>query len=236
MHEIRIEARIRNNRLWFAIHSTFKNVAQFCRAHGFSQSEIGQLLNLKETPLSKNPSGGYRQTCKRLAEIFKCDPEFLFPIRIYNPEIPKQISISKTLYANALQSNDNSGALALPFDQACSRDLIARAISNINDRSAKIIRLRYGLNKSRREMTLKEVGKLFKLSSERVRQWEERGIRQMKRQVIRLDLLCDVKCIVKQGKHRRVLWLKKIEAFRGKQVKLDDGSGIWTVVEVKEGF
>lgn len=57
-------------------------------------------------------------------------------------------------------------------------DELDKALSKLGNRERKILQLRYGLKEKKR--TLEEIGKLLKLSRERVRQLEKRGLYQLK--------------------------------------------------------
>jgi len=59
-------------------------------------------------------------------------------------------------------------------------DELGKALNEINPRERKILDMRFGLNGPER-MTLEEVGKKLKLSRERVRQLEERGLQRLRR-------------------------------------------------------
>jgi len=82
--EIRIEARVRNNVLWHAIFDTNDSVADFCRKHNFYQGIVGELLNLKISPLNKKCE--FRDICKRLSDAFGISCEELFPLHLYSLE------------------------------------------------------------------------------------------------------------------------------------------------------
>jgi len=74
--------------------------------------------------------------------------------------------------------DDNS---ASPIDEAIAISLkseLDAAISSLEKRSAEIIRSRFGLGEGR-PLTLKEIGKHYHLSKERVRQIEKRALKQL---------------------------------------------------------
>jgi len=56
---------------------------------------------------------------------------------------------------------------------------IEKVLSTLNDREAEIIRLRFGIGYGY-PLTLEDVGKIFKITRERVRQIEAKAIRKMK--------------------------------------------------------
>jgi len=59
-------------------------------------------------------------------------------------------------------------------------DELGKALDQIDPRERKILDMRFGL-KGPEQMTLEEVGKKLKLSRERVRQLEERGLQRLRR-------------------------------------------------------
>lgn len=60
------------------------------------------------------------------------------------------------------------------------KEEINQALKNLTERESKIIRLRYGLDDGRSH-TLEEVGQVFGVTRERVRQIEAKALRQLKR-------------------------------------------------------
>jgi DNA-directed RNA polymerase sigma subunit (sigma70/sigma32) len=67
-------------------------------------------------------------------------------------------------------------------------DELAQAMDQVGDREQEILEMRFGLNGHKR-MTLEEVGKKLRLSRERVRQLEERGLLRLRRVAQRMGLL-----------------------------------------------
>lgn len=59
-------------------------------------------------------------------------------------------------------------------------DELAKAMDGVGDRERKILEMRFGLRGNER-MTLEEVGRKLRLSRERVRQLEERGLLRLRR-------------------------------------------------------
>jgi RNA polymerase primary sigma factor len=66
--------------------------------------------------------------------------------------------------------------------------VISSLISSLSDRERDIIENYYGLN-DRKELTLTDIGKKYRLSSERVRQVKLKALRKLRSKI----LLCDDK-------------------------------------------
>ena len=59
------------------------------------------------------------------------------------------------------------------------KDEISRALSTLDEREQKVIRLYFGLGGGT-EMTLEEIGKQFRLTRERIRQIKEKALRKLR--------------------------------------------------------
>ena len=69
-----------------------------------------------------------------------------------------------------------------PVDAASKqllRDHLEDVLKTLSDREAKVVRLRFGLD-GERHMTLEEVGKVFGVTRERIRQIEAKALRKLK--------------------------------------------------------
>jgi RNA polymerase sigma factor (sigma-70 family) len=182
--EIRIEARLRNNLLWHAIFDIWPSVAKFCREKGFIQSTVGQLLNLKISPLNRK-TGKYRPICQKLANEFCYTVEELFPLKIYdieNTQAAIEVSLSELPY-------DELARLSAPptqLDEVInteSGDLdnnVNLVLSSLNYREEKILRERLGIGEGAEERTLEEVGQKFGICREHVRQIEKKALRKLR--------------------------------------------------------
>lgn len=165
--DIRIEARIRNNALWHAIYDNWESVNHFCREQGFQPSQVGQLLNLKKSPITQT-TGKYRKICLRLAKVFGLLVEDLFPLHLYKLE---KIEAVMEVSFSALSENQKHIAL-LPASSDDIHDKVVdaytvaelkKALEFFKPRTQRIIALRFGLDNGR-ESTLQEIGDEFGIS------------------------------------------------------------------------
>lgn len=68
------------------------------------------------------------------------------------------------------------------------RDEMEKALGKVGERERQILEMRFGLNGTEK-MTLEMVGKKLRLSRERVRQLEERGLQRLRRAAQRMGLI-----------------------------------------------
>ena len=61
------------------------------------------------------------------------------------------------------------------------REVTNSALQLLSPREQQIVRMRYGLNETGKEYTLQEVGGVFKVTRERIRQIEEKALLKLRR-------------------------------------------------------
>jgi RNA polymerase primary sigma factor len=60
------------------------------------------------------------------------------------------------------------------------RDAADSALRSLSPREQEIVRMRYGLNEAGKEYTLQEVGEMFQVTRERIRQIEEKALLKLR--------------------------------------------------------
>lgn len=181
--ELRVEMRLRNNRLWNLIFPRWNSVAAFCRELSLHQVEVGELLNLKPgaSPIHKK-SGKYRDICEKIATHFHLLPEDIFPLDIYNL---KQTSGSAAIGVELLPYYQ---CVSLPapndfetFDAELDRDrLIEQLLGRVTPRERKLLMMRFGLGPYD-EHTFEEIGVWEEITQDRARQIVEKAIGRLQR-------------------------------------------------------
>lgn len=94
----------------------------------------------------------------------------------------------ENLFVRDIVSDRNDQGPDEVFSYLRVRDDLARALAQVEPREKSILQMRFGLT-GRDPMTLEEVGKKLRLSRERVRQLEERGLARLRRAAHRLGLV-----------------------------------------------
>lgn len=180
-NELRIDTRIRNNRLYRLIFDNYPSVLKFCEALGVHPVEVGAYLNLKKSPILKN-GYGYRRTCRRIADHFFLPVEEIFPIELYQlkeHELSLEMRIEHLPFheCTELEGGDDPNVEA---EISELRERIEEVLSTLNPRYAKILRMRFGLEGSNGEETLDEVAGEFQVTKERIRQMEAKALRKLR--------------------------------------------------------
>ena len=172
MKELRIESRLRNNRLYNAIYSNYANMNDFCKITGSNNSTVGRLLNLKMLPINSN-TFNYNASALKIANHFGVMPEYLFPMEIYSlpvKEVVRELSVVESLsYETKKLSYDDTSLLEDVNNENLKEDLI-KAVKNSNssERNKEIFFKRYGLN-NYLPMTSKELAIEYNLCYQNIR-------------------------------------------------------------------
>jgi RNA polymerase primary sigma factor len=125
---------------------------------------------------------GRQPTLEEISEHVEQDPEELRQL-IHYARLP--ISLDKPVgedgESELLNFIENENAV-LPFNSVQQRLLeedIGRALGELSEREASIIKLRFGLE-GNRSHTLKELGEIFGVTRERIRQIQQKALRKLR--------------------------------------------------------
>ena len=186
MDEIRIEVKLKNNRLYNATAHVFGSVSEFCRKFNFSQSLVGALINLRKTPFSNSPNNlsEYTPTARKLADICGYSLDDLFPIDLYTKVTSKKIVRTMDMNRLLLYNERRQIVKGIEFEainpyKLLEKKIVDNAINTLSEREKKVISERYGIGDGIVK-TLNEVAKLCMVTRERVRQIEAKGIRKLR--------------------------------------------------------
>lgn len=192
--DLRLEMRVKNNILWRAIHDLYPNVSAFCRAHKLCQTEVGKLVSFRVSPFTKK--GEYRVVAVRLAEVLGIATTELFPPKLYASMLEiGSFKVAEVSSFAALPRATQKEIRLLPApvehgpDASCAKaewdekknETLQEVLRELSYREREILKMRYGLCQDGYIYTLREVGRVFKLDPERVRQIEAKAIRKLQR-------------------------------------------------------
>ena len=60
------------------------------------------------------------------------------------------------------------------------KENVDEVLDSLSDRESKVLKMRFGLDETKKSMTLEEVGREFGVTRERIRQIEAKALRKLK--------------------------------------------------------
>lgn len=190
------ETRLEENfTLEKVIFKKYPSVSAFCAAHDElgrkSEQRIGALLNCKASPWKQD--GSFRRMCIVLEQILKIPAEYLFPDHLYesvdarkNKESPSTFSDLPVAVRNQVRQCVAHGEHGMePATLMDRRKLFERldmVINSLTYRQREVIKLRMGIGVDHSH-TLVEVGDIFKVTPDKVRQIEASAIMKLRHPV-----------------------------------------------------
>lgn len=125
---------------------------------------------------------------KRIAGCIEVPIEELCPEILKGQSNPMRAEMYREAQAERLFAYDKQQQLALPafveaqegLDEAALRERLDKVMRTLTYREREILKLRFGLGENNgHTYTWEEIGKIFKVTRERIRQVGARGIRKM---------------------------------------------------------
>lgn len=175
MSDFAITLKVQNGPLYKAIMGRHKNVAQFCKSSGLSQTAVGNLLNFKLSPLVSEGTE-WSTLALRVADALQVEPEDVFPerLRIVLPTNKATRFVSTSAVEDLLVEGPER---ALETKQLAETIMTA---AKLTPREKFVVLERID------GATLEEVGKVFDVNRERVRVVEARAFEKLRRAAFRL--------------------------------------------------
>ncbi len=103
----------------------------------------------------------------------------IFRISMDQPtSLEAPIGDSETRFGDLIADDDAASPLEMTIQSNLNRE-IKRVLASLDPREAKILRMRFGIDE-KREYTLEEVGQVFGITRERIRQIEAKALRKLK--------------------------------------------------------
>ena len=180
MKDYRVKILIRNDRLLSAIEEAgYKSARQFSIANGYPEYKVGCLIRGVIKPLDST-TGKPTKFCKEVLEILGKDISDCFidrqlkgfrkssyQIKVDEKEL-KQLVSTTTNHEHLLIESD--------LDKKISEVLSTR----LTPREEKIVRLYYGIGSESGPQTYEQIGLLYQVTRDRIRQICEKAIRKLK--------------------------------------------------------
>jgi len=168
--------------VWWIRQSILQALAEQARIVRLPLNKIGSVNKVNNTFSLLEQEYQREPTSEEIAEVLDMAPKDVKEaLKVSNRHVsmdaPLKPDEENTLY-DVLLSSDNASPDSQLLDDSLRRE-IERSLSTLSPREADIIRLYYGLG-GEPPYSLEEIGKLFNLTRERVRQIKEKAIKRLK--------------------------------------------------------
>jgi RNA polymerase sigma factor (sigma-70 family) len=187
MQEYRVKVTVRNNLLLSAIEGAgYKSQSDFAKSCGLTPQEVNAVVAMRNAPISSD--GCFTNTAKVLMETLGACPTDLWTEEQLTMELRRNTvekALSKEAVMQALQfegaSNLETVALGSDLEHQQKKQVIENVLDSLTPRESKIIRLRFGISNVENDgETLEAIGKMFKLTKDRIRQIEAKALRKLR--------------------------------------------------------
>jgi len=168
--------------VWWIRQSILQALAEQARIVRLPLNKIGSINKINNTFARLEQEFQREPTFNEIAEALDIAPKDVkealkISSRHVSMDAPLKADEENTLYDVLLHSESESPDSHL-LDDSLRRE-IERSLSTLSPREADIVRLYYGLN-GEPPYSLEEIGKLFNLTRERVRQIKEKAIKRLR--------------------------------------------------------
>jgi RNA polymerase primary sigma factor len=168
--------------VWWIRQSILQALAEQARIVRLPLNKIGSINKVNNTFARLEQEFQREPTSNEIADILDMAPKEVkealkVSSRHVSMDAPLKADEENTLY-DVLLSSDASSPDSQLLDDSLRRE-IERSLSTLSAREADIVKLYYGLN-GEPPYSLEEIGKLFNLTRERVRQIKEKAIKRLK--------------------------------------------------------
>jgi len=184
MNEYRVKISVSNNLLRTAIEKAgFKSQADFARTNDISHQSLNALIGLRFPPI--NVDGSFSVLANRVMEALDALPTELWTEEQLTMALPKSSSTgffgAKQLTAlqNRMTVNQIEHDVEDDVDKNLLKNKVNEILKTLTPRENKVIKLRFGLDGCE-EHTYEEIGTMFDLTRERIRQIEMKAMRSIK--------------------------------------------------------
>jgi RNA polymerase primary sigma factor len=169
--------------VWWIRQSILQAIVEYSRIVRLPLNKVGSYNKVNETFLAFIQEYEREPTNEELADLLELTPKEVAnmlrgTIRHLSVDAPITSDDSDSTMLDVISLNDDSPDQQL-IDQSL-KDEVQQGLSILSPREVEVLSAYYGLN-GFKSLTLEEIGELFNLTRERVRQIKERAIRRLRK-------------------------------------------------------
>jgi RNA polymerase sigma factor (sigma-70 family) len=185
MKEYRVKVTVRNNLLLSAIEDAgYKSQAEFARSAGLTDTQVTALVGLRACPI--NNDGEFSKLAQAVMEVLGACPTDLWTEEQLTMRLKTSSAEGKLdqYQLRAALGKNASDLIGFDVKQSSEEYLldvkkaVDEKLETLPPREKKILQLRFGIDAE--EQTLEQVGDMFDVGRERIRQLEARALRKMR--------------------------------------------------------
>lgn len=170
--------------VWWIRQSILKAAAENSRTIRLPHNRLGDIQKINKATLEFEQQHEREPTDDELSEIVdlessKIAESIKYSRRQVSIDAPMADDDENNSMLSVLQNVDTPAPHEALMKESLTKD-IERSLNFLKGMEADVIRLFYGLD-GRDEMTLEEIGKIYGVTRERIRQIKERGLRRLRR-------------------------------------------------------
>ncbi|MCK9286562.1 MAG: RNA polymerase sigma factor RpoD/SigA [Sphaerochaetaceae bacterium] len=168
--------------VWWIKQSILKAICEKSRTVRLPLNRANELLQIQKAQRVVMHDTGEEPTMEELGEITQMDPKLIGDLLSISKEM---VSLDAPVFGDPSNSTvgdfieDNYRSADDIVMEKSLRDDINDALAMLTEKERDIIEMRYGLNGAI-PMSLKEIGELYNLTKERIRQIEKKALERMK--------------------------------------------------------
>jgi RNA polymerase primary sigma factor len=182
MSDYKVEIRVKNARILHLMRLAGINTAvELSRLSGVRYEAIGQIINLKNSPMSKT-TGTWKPEVLKLADALNCMPDDMFSTHQRTSFLANNKRSIEMSEAEVELLMDSREQVLLPDDVVLAAERKGRVVALLNEmltpRQADIIKRRFGLDGDG-EKPLDEIASTYGISGQQIRNIEKQAIRKL---------------------------------------------------------
>jgi len=167
---------------WWIRQAITRAIADQARTIRIPVHMVETINKLYRTSRRLMQSLGREPTAEEIAEEVELEPDRvreIFKIAQEVTSLEAPVGEDKESFLGDFIPDENTLSPVDAASKQLLKDHLDEVLATLSDREAKVLKLRFGLEGSK-QMTLEEVGKVFGVTRERIRQIEAKALRKLK--------------------------------------------------------